>query len=189
MEWFSDSVYLIRHPLAAPLLLAAVSGTCTLWLLLRGFSAPREWLLVARTYLYDLVFSAVLMWPNRVAVAADPLGLYPYVAGAVATIVAAAFLGWIGRGRPRDYVIAFVAADLLLAAGAWLASGRPLTLALISRIVVAFAAAAAGVRIGRLARTVFRDQRANVSTFAWSVLAGIVSSVVGGVLAAAIIGS
>ncbi len=188
MESLTAGLLLVRGPQAAPILLTTVSGACVVALRRRGFRARREWFLIARAYLYDQVFSTALIWPHRAALVADPLGLYPYAMGTLATVIAAGFVGWVGRRRRMDYAIAFAAVDLLVAAVVWTSLGRGLTLGLVSRIAVAFAAATAGVYIGRLAREIVREKPAEMSAFGWNVLAGIISSVVGAALAAATIG-
>jgi hypothetical protein len=121
----------------------------------------RPWVILAVAYVIDLLLTMAFMWPIRATAMQNSLALAPYALGTLATLFAGIVLGCLGPWAPVRLGVALVAVDMIVYGIDGVFVPRAAGPIMITRIIVAFAAAIAGALIGQTWReAVDADRRA-----------------------------
>ena len=159
--------------------LIAIASTA--WLLRPRVLDRRSLIVVALAYVVDSILSLAMVAPFRDGIS-HPLDVWPYAAGSLATFIAGILVGASAPRAPVLHSAALVSLDLLLTAASGIMRPLPLTIALMSRVVVGFLAAGCGALIGDYARELAASTRRPAGKF----LAVLLVATIPGVLATVI---
>lgn len=105
----------------------------------------------------DQVLTLVLVWPVQQSAGVDYLGVWPYVLGTVATLIAGMVVGTLAVRSPLRHACVVASFDFLLAGASIFVIPYELTWTLVSRIVAGYCAVCLGALIGRYARSGWND--------------------------------
>jgi len=173
---------IIPYPSAGSALMGAI-GVIGMVYLLFALKSWRSWGIVVVGYLLDFLFTLVLVWPVHKSVGTDPLALWPYVLGTVATLLAGMVVGLMAYGAPLRHTSGIVSIDFLLAGIEGFFLPQALTWTLVSRVVAAYCAAGLGALIGQYARFALTEDRTALGKFLGTTLMSCLTATVAGVLA------
>ena len=120
--------------------------------------------------------------PIRNIAISDPLGPWPYILSALATVCAGIVVGLLAPQSPIRHALGLVALDFLLAGLVGLASPEALSWKLASRISVAYCCAILGAVIGQYIWAVIVTDRLSIGKFFARIIASCFASVAGGIL-------
>jgi len=109
----------------------------------------RGWLIVALGLAIDWSLTTLFLWRVREAAIANPLGPWLYILGSLATFCGGMVVGYLVFLAPLRFGFGMVSLDLFATALAGIVAPQPLSLMLISRIVVAFMSAGFGALVGK----------------------------------------
>ncbi|MEW5958730.1 MAG: hypothetical protein AB1801_13440 [Chloroflexota bacterium] len=187
-EWkISDLSTIFPFPSAGSILMGVI-GVLSVVYLLVAYRRSLRWRIVIVGFLIDFLLTAILTWPVRELVIADPLlGLWPYVLGTLATFLAAIAVGFMMPKAPLPHAFGFVSIDLVFTGITGFFLPQALTWALISRIFVAYSAAGMGALIGKYAHFVMKEDRNALGKFLGTFLVECTTAIIAGIVAVIIL--
>lgn len=174
---------LVSSPWVGALFLCLV-GFMGLTFLSFSLRTWRSWGIIMWGYLLDFFLSTILFWHILDVAVADPLALWPYLLGTVATFIAAMIVGILEPRAPFRHGLGIVFVDLALSGVICFLVPNPLTLALISRVVAACGAACMGAAVGKYVRSVLRKESGAMRELARAIVIECIAATTSGLILA-----